>query len=33
MSLKEKLTQLYIDETNLKNELKQLETILLMKFN
>ena len=28
-SLKEKLTQLYIDETNLKNELKQLETIFV----
>ena len=27
--LKEKLTQLYIDETNLKNELKQLETIFV----
>ncbi|MBD22207.1 MAG: hypothetical protein CL572_00880 [Alphaproteobacteria bacterium] len=26
---KEKLTQLYIDETNLKNELKQLETIFV----
>ena len=29
LSLKEKLTQLYIDETNLKNELKQLETIFV----
>ena len=28
-SLKEKLTQLYIDETNLKNDLKQLETIFV----
>ena len=29
LSFKEKLTQLYIDETNLKNELKQLETIFV----
>ena len=28
-SLKENLTQLYIDETNLKNDLKQLETIFV----
>ena len=27
--LKEKLTQFYIDETNLKNELKQLETVFV----
>ena len=27
--LKENLTQLYIDETNFKNELKQLETIFV----
>ena len=28
-SFKERLTQLYIEETNLKNELKQLETIFV----